>query len=599
MTASSAAFSRAPLAPERADLLGRLVEGLDPESLTWIAGYAAGVAAERARLGPTVPEPRAEAGLRATVLYGSQTGNGRRLAERLAKSVESAGFAVRLVSAHDYPLRSLADERHLFVVMSTHGDGDPPDDARGLIEFLTSKRAPRLEQLAFAVFALGDSSYPQFCATGRLVDERLAALGARRLLPRVDADLDLEPAAAPWLDQALAAVRAEAGAPRLASVTPLRSVTGSEVSREHPLEVEVLANQRITGRGAGRDVRHLELAVPEGRLRYQAGDALGIWPVNPPATVARIASLLGAAADQPVDVGGRQQSLGDWLGRDREITRLTRPFIQQHAARSGSAELASLLAPDRSAAFRDLLKERQVVDLLKEYPAHWTATELVTALRPLAPRLYSIASSRRLAPDEVHLTVALINTDRGGEPRPGAASGYLAQAGAEGAKLRVFLEPNPRFRLPADTSRDIIMIGPGTGVAPFRAFVQERAVTGGTGRQWLFFGARYFDTEFLYQAEWLEALKRGELTRLDVAFSRDQAEKIYVQHRLLERGAELYRWLQDGASIYVCGDAERMAGDVHAALARIVETHGGLDHEGAEEYLTALAGDRRYLRDVY
>jgi sulfite reductase (NADPH) flavoprotein alpha-component len=588
---------RPPLDPERELLLTSLVDGLDAPTLTWISGYAAGVAAERARGAPVAPLARVEEGPRATVLYGSQTGNGRRIAERLARSVEAAGFAVRLVSAADYPPRQLADERLLYLVMSTHGDGDPPDDARALADHLLSRRAPRLEKLAFAVFALGDSSYPRFCAVGRALDERLAELGARRLLPRVDADVDVEPLASPWLDHVLASVRGEAGTPRLASVTPLRPVASVEATREHPVEAEVLANASIVGRGATRDVRHLELLLPEGRLRYEPGDALGVWPENPDSSVARILATLGANTDQPVAFGGRERPLGEWLGREREITRLTRPFLEQHAARS--LALRPLLEPANSAALTKLMRELEVADVLAEYPGAWTGEELVTALRPLAPRLYSIASSRRAVGEELHLTVAVLADERHGIARTGAASGYLASRAGEGTRLRAFLEHNPRFRLPADGGRDIVMVGPGTGVAPFRGFLQERVASGARGRQWLFFGARHRESEFLYQAEWLEALRRGELARLDAAFSRDQDAKVYVQQRLREQGAELYRWLEGGAVLYVCGDAERMAPDVHATLIDLVAEHGGLARERAEDYLRQLAADKRYLRDVY
>ena len=579
--------------------MARLTDGLDGNALTWLSGYLAGVAAERSSLTPVAvePAPRAEPAARATVLYGSQTGNGRRLAEQLAHSMEVAGLAVRLVSAADYPLRSLVEERLLFLVVSTHGDGDPPDDARALVDFLLSRRAPRLERLGFAVFALGDSSYPQFCATGRALDERFEALGARRLLPRTEADLDVETRAGPWLEQALATVRSEAGNPRRATVTTLRPASAPEPGRDQPVALEVLANQRVTGRSSTRDVRHLELALPEGRLRYEPGDSLGVWPENRAATVAQIALLLGARQELPVTVGSRERSLGDWLTHDRELTRLTRPFIEQHAARAGSSELAARAA--EPAALRSLLRDCQLVDLLREYPARWAPDELVTALRPLAPRLYSIASSRRAVGDEAHLTVALLETTRGGERRTGAASAYLAERARDGQQIRAFLEPNPRFRLPADPARDIIMIGPGTGVAPFRAFLQDRIATGGTGRQWLFFGGRHFDSDFLYQAEWLEALKRGELTRLEVAFSRDQEQKVYVQQRLMERGRDLYDWLESGAALYVCGDAEHMAPDVEAALASLIARHGGRDPDAAEGYLQELASEKRYLRDVY
>jgi sulfite reductase (NADPH) flavoprotein alpha-component len=600
MNATSVATLAAPLSPERLRHLGLALEGLDGQALTWVSGYVAGLAFERARLaGAAVAEPAAPTGATATILFGSQTGNGRRLAERLKAQLDAAGIAARLASTADYSPRRLAEERLLYLVVSTHGEGDPPDDARAFAEFVLGKRAPRLEQLAYAVFALGDSSYPRFCETGRILDERLAALGARRLLPRVDADVDFEAAATAWFETARESARRETGGPRLALVTPLRGAAAepSAPTRERPLPVEVLVNQPVTAPGALREVRHLEIGLPAGGLGYEPGDALGIWPENPPAAVAEIAELVGASPEAAVAHDGRTLPLADWLGREREITRLTRPFLEAHAKRAGSGELAALLAPGRQEALRAALRDWQVADLLREHPAGWTPAELVAALRPVAPRLYSIASSRAAVGDEAHLTVALLAGERGGRARDGAASSFLARG--DGTPVRAFLEANPRFRLPADGSRDIIMVGAGTGVAPYRGFLQERTEAGATGRHWLVFGSRHLDRDFLYQAEWLEALKKGRLQRLDVAFSRDGATKRYVQHALLERGAELFAWLEAGATLYVCGDAERMAPDVHAAVVEVVARHSGRDADGAAEYVAELAAGKRYLRDVY
>jgi sulfite reductase (NADPH) flavoprotein alpha-component len=601
---------RGPLDAERGELLHRVIDGLDPVALNWVSGFAAGVAYARLR-GVAVPEaaapatapaaPRSEATARLAVVYGSQTGNGRRIAERLGQTAEAAGLAVRVYAARDYPLRDLAMERLLTVVVSTHGDGDPPDDARGFIEHLAGKRAPQLPQLRYAVLALGDSSYPRFCATGREVDERLAALGAQRLLERVDCDVDYERLVAPWLEQVVGGARDALGAAAsVANVTRLRSVPPApRYSREQPFTAPVLANHRITGRGATREVRHLEISLAGSGLEYKPGDALGVWHDNPPQVVAGVLAALGASGDEMVAVDGKARSLRDWLAHEREVTRLTRPFLLQHAQRSASAELADVLAAGQEDRLRALLKDLQLVDVLRRYPAQWEPQALVAALRPLAPRLYSIASSAAAVGEEAHLTVALIDYQRDGERRLGAASGHLAALTDDAATVRVFIEPNERFRLPEDPARDVIMIGPGTGVAPYRGFLQEREAQGATGRNWLVFGARHFASEFLYQVEWQDAVRKGLLHRVDLAFSRDHTPRAYVQDRLREAGGELFAWLEGGAHLYVCGDAERMAPDVHAALVEIVATHGAMERDAAEAFLRRLADERRYLRDVY
>jgi len=611
MTASTAvALPLGPLDPERGELLRRVVDGLDPAALQWLSGFAAGVAHARSS-GAAVVEPaplpaaaaaapRAEPSGRLAVVYGSQTGNGRRIAERLGQAAEAAGIAVRVYAARDYPLKDLAKERLLTVVVSTHGDGDPPDDARGFIEHLLGKRVPPLPQLRYSVLALGDSSYPKFCETGRQVDERLAALGAQRLLPRVDCDVDYERLAAPWLEQVVGGARDALGAVPAANVTRLRSVPPApRYSREQPFTAPVLANDRITGRGADRDVRHLEISLEGSGLTYKPGDALGVWHENPPTVVAAVLAAVGATGEESVTIEGQARSLREWLGREREITRLTRPFLAELATRSGSPALAEALAPGNEGRLRALLKDEQLVDVLRRHPAAWPAEELVKALRPLAPRLYSIASSSAAVGEEAHLTVAVVDYERDGDQRWGAASAHLASLTGDGATVRVFVEPNERFRLPDDPSRDVIMIGPGTGVAPYRGFLQEREAQGATGRNWLVFGARHFASEFLYQVEWQDAARKGLLDRMDVAFSRDRTPRAYVQDRLREAGAEVYAWLQGGAHLYVCGDSERMAPDVHDALVEIVAAHGGFDRDAAEAWLRRLADERRYLRDVY
>ena len=597
-------LAQTPLTVEPYAQIARLVEGLDSAGLWWLSGYTAGLArthSSASTLAPIIASVDSAERARLTVVYGSQTGNARRVAEALAAKLESDGVPVRLLRADAYPTRELKDERFLAIVISTQGDGDPPDDARALVEFIEGKRAPQLPQLRFAVLGMGDSSYPQFCVIGQRLDARFEALGAQRWIARADADLDIDSVAAPWSSKLFVEAKETLKPrPQLASVTSLRPHAVATVAwtRERPFAAELLANQRITGRSSDRDVRHLELSLEGAHLDYEPGDALGVWIENPPALVDAIVQSLDLDADAVVSHGGDALPLREWLGRKREITRLSRPFIATHAAHARSDALNRLLAPDQRDGLTALMATSQIVDLLQTYSGAWTAESLIEALRPLQPRLYSIASSRKAVGDEAHLTVAHVQYQHGDAQRWGAASHFLATR-EESASLPVFIERNERFRLPSDTARDIIMIGPGTGVAPFRGFVQERSAINASGCNWLLFGNPHARSDFLYQLEWQEALKRGALQRLDLAFSRDQAHKIYVQHKLREHGKTLYDWLEGGAHLYVCGDATRMAKDVHAALLEVIAEHGGKSAEDASDYLNALQAAGRYARDVY
>lgn len=587
-----------PLPADKVAQLHRLLEGLAPHELYWIAARSAALAAGGGHsAGATLAQTPAE---RITVLYGSQTGNARRVAEQLAKRLDAAGLASRLVRADAYAQRELAQERHLVLVISTQGDGEPPDDARGLVEFISGRRAPRLPALRYAVLGLGDSSYPQFCAIGRLLDARLEELGATRLSALGEADVDIEAVAGAWSAGVLERAREEIHTATPAPRAPILQAVPNHAThdRERPFAAPVLANQRIVSRQSEREVRHIELSLDGAGLSYQPGDALGVWPRNPPALVEQWLQVLRLDGETAVEHGGRSLPLARWLATERELTRLTRGFVLAHAETGGHPELASSLEADSKTTLATLLDTHQPIDLLRRYPGRWEATALVVALRPLTPRLYSIASSAAVVGEEVHLTVASVDYHAFGERHWGAASSFLADS-AEDARVPVFVEPNERFRLPADGSRDVIMIGPGTGVAPFRAFLQERRETGARGRNWLFFGNRHFADDFLYQVEWQEALRTGALHRLDLAFSRDDAHKVYVQHRLREQGKELYAWLRDGAHLYVCGDATHMARDVHAALIDIAAAHGGLSTEDAAAWLADLLQQGRYARDVY
>lgn len=591
-----------PVATATLQQLDPLLEGLDTAALQWLSGYIAGIASRTPATSlPTAGQiPAAAATPPMTVLYGSQSGNAKRLAETLVQRATQAGLPARLVRADNYPPRELKQERLLYIVISTQGEGEPPDDAKGLVEFMLGRRAPALADLRFAVLGLGDSSYPEFCAIGKLLDERLADLGGQRLFARGDADVDIDSVAHGWLDQALRQARETLGAPA-ATVTTLhpasrRSAPGHD--REHPFQAEVLAQQAITGQGSDRDIRHLELSLSGSGLAYAPGDALGIWAPQAEALVDAVLAATGLDPEQSVSIDETTLPLRRWLTERRELTVLTRPFLQAQAERSGSESLRQALEPAARAAFSALIENRQLLDVLIDHPAVWTADDLVRQLRPLAPRLYSIASSQRAVDNEVHLTVAHILYQNEHGTRWGVASHHLAQL-TEGTRASVFIEANDRFRLPADPDRDIIMIGAGTGIAPFRAFVQERALQQAKGRNWLIFGNPHACSDFLYQLEWHDALRAGHLDRLDVAFSRDQPQKIYVQHRLREQGARLFEWLQDGACLYVCGDAGHMARDVHAALLETAAEHGGWSRETAHTWIGELQQQGRYLRDVY
>lgn len=595
------------LAAERLALLHQLTEGLPPADLYWIAAWSAALAAQSTRVtlpgGGVAEAPSAANGERFTVLYGSQTGNSRRVAERLAERATAAGLNVRILRTGAYQVRELAQERHLALVISSQGDGDPPDDAIGFVEFLSGKRAPKLPQLKFAVLGLGDSSYPQYCAVSRQLDARLAELGAQRFAELGEADVDFEAPSASWSDGVLEKARETLGTPSAPLAGPravaLHAVGSALHGRDKPFAAEVLENQRIVSRDSDRDVRHLELSLQGSGLRYEPGDALGVWPRNPPALVESFLHALQLDGASEVAHDGRRLPLSRWLSQERELTKLGRPLLAAHAAASGDVDLARVLEPAQREALTQLLDTHQPIDLLRRYPVKWDAEQLVAVLRPLTPRLYSIASSpKAVGEDEVHLTVAVVNYHAHGSEHVGAASSFLATAGDD-TRVPVFVEANERFRLPGDTGRDVIMIGPGTGVAPFRAFVQERQAVGATGRNWLLFGNRHFEQDFLYQTEWQQALKDGALNRLDLAFSRDTAAKIYVQDRLREHGRELYGWLREGAHLYVCGDANHMAKDVHEALIEVAVTHGGLSAEDARGWLSELLQEGRYARDVY
>ncbi len=587
----SVPLTESPLeAHEQARLSAMALTWSDQQRL-WASGFLAGMAA--AGQPALAPQPAAKP--LATVLYGSQTGNGQAVAERLAAAAENRGLAVTVKNMADYAPAKIKQEKFLFLVVSTHGEGDPPDDAEELWSYLGSERAPKLTDLKYAVLALGDSSYANFCQTGRDFDQRLAALGASELHARVECDVDYLDAAAAWQDRMLEIgeefLRPE---PAVAPRPMLRAVPAApRHTRERPFAAELLANQTITGRDSDKDVRHLELSLAGAGIEYQPGDSLAVVPRNPKQSVEGLLQAARLDADEAIELDGETLPLAKAFTERLEITRLSPPLLKAYAELGAVKSLRALLSePD---ALRGYLERHQVADLVADHPFSIGAQDLVSLLRPLGARSYSIASAPAEYPDEAHLTVSVLR-EEGRRLRLGAASNHLAALEA-GAEVQVYLDANPRFRLPDDPATPIIMIGPGTGVAPYRAFLQQREASGAPGRNWLFFGDRHFASDFLYQIEWLRWRKQGLLNRLDVAFSRDQEQKIYVQHRLREQGAEIYRWLVEGAWLYVCGDAKAMAPDVHQALIDIAAAEGGTEH--AQEFVQQLKREGRYRRDVY
>jgi sulfite reductase (NADPH) flavoprotein alpha-component len=590
-------------------LLQQATSSYSPLQLAWASGYLA-AKSESGHNVQLSPAPAAVAAKILTILYASQTGNAKGVAKQVEKAASAVGISVKLKNISDYKAKSLKSETHVLIIASTNGEGEAPDDAIEFHEFLLGKKAPKLPNLSYSVLSLGDSSYEFFCQTGRDFDERLQALGAKQVAPRVDCDVDYDSESESWTLSIVESLKDELTAKEvsLASVTSLgniESVTaGAEsiYSKQNPLNAEFIVSQKITGRDSAKDVRHIEIDLGDSGLTYQVGDALGVYFENDSALVTELLTALNFAGDEQVSLklNGEQQSLTikDALTRDLEITQTAPAFIEFWANQSGDEKLLAI-ATDKNSA-REFAGNHQVIDVVTLAAAtELSAQTFVDALRKITPRLYSIASAQAEVEEEVHLTVGLVSYEYNNKTRFGGASHYLAQGLDESQPVRVFVEHNDNFRLPSDSNTPVIMIGPGTGVAPFRAFMQQREADEASGDNWMFFGDQTFTQDFLYQVEWQNYLKSGLLTRMDVAFSRDQAEKVYVQDRLKENASEVFTWLERGAHLYICGDANRMAKDVHQTLVDIIAEHGKLSAEQAEDYLKSLRSNKRYQKDVY
>jgi sulfite reductase (NADPH) flavoprotein alpha-component len=589
-------------------LLQQVTSGYSSLQLAWASGYLAAKSEQGANAQTSPLAPLAAVAAKTlTILYASQTGNAKGVASKLAASAKAAGISVDCKNTADYKAKSsLKNETHLLIVASTNGEGEAPDDAIEFHEFLLGKKAPKLPNLHYSVLALGDSSYEFFCQTGKDFDDRLKALGATQVAPRVDCDVDYDTDSENWVSSIIDTLKDELI--QTATAAPVANVGGlatagaeSQYTKQNPYAAEFSLSQKITGRDSAKDVRHIEIDLGESGLTYQVGDALGVWFENDETLVDNLLSELSFSGDEKVSlkVSGEVQefTLKNALISQLEITQTAPSFVEFWALQSTDAKLTEV-ASDKNSA-REFAGEHQIIDVVKIAKVDVDAQTFVDALRKITPRLYSIASAQAEVEEEVHLTVGLVNFDANGESRTGGASGFLANRLEEGQKVRVFVEHNDNFRLPQSDDTPVIMIGPGTGVAPFRAFMQEREARDASGDNWMFFGDQTFTQDFLYQVEWQNYLKSGLLTRMDVAFSRDQAQKIYVQDRLKEQASEVFAWLERGAHLYICGDANRMAKDVHQTLIEIIAEHGKLSTEQAEDYLKSLRSNKRYQKDVY
>lgn len=591
MTAVPLLPKNAPFSPEEINVLNKVVSRTTPLQRSWIAGFFAGFEAAQGAQAAPAASARPRASL--TVLYATESGNAEGLAIKAKKAAQKHGLDARVVDMADADMGLLAKAKNLIVYAATWGEGDPPGRAADFYHALMSDGAPRLDGVRFAVLALGDTAYTQFCATGKAIDARLEALGASRAADRIDLDLDFAKQAVEWTEGALTKLApADAPSSTVVHVDFHRSAqaAGEDAplyTAETPLEAEITALINLNGTGSTRETWHVEFASDAPGFTYVPGDAIGIVPENDPDLVAEVAAAAGL---------GSQAVVLQKLRQSYDVTTLSRPLVEAYAKLTGRADVAKLKEQE---AFAKFAADRQLIDLLQAFPEKLSADQLFGLLRPLPGRLYSVASSQKAHPGEAHLLVGAVRWDSYGKARKGVASTYLGDRRRIGDTAKIYVKPNRHFRLPVDGARPIIMIGAGTGIAPYRAFVEERVETGAKGPSWLFFGERNYTFDFLYQLEWQDYLASGAFTRIDVAFSRDQPEKIYVQQRLWQRRAEVREWIEDGAHLYVCGDEKRMARDVDQMLMKILgETVNG-DEEAGRAKLKKLTKAGRYQRDVY
>lgn len=588
-----------PFNEQQQDLIARLSVGLNRDQLLWINGYFQGLLASLGTNLKADTEGKGNTSVNLKILYGTYTGRSKTLAQKFSEKLDNQGINVQIVALDEYKTRQLTSETNLVFIVSTHGEGEPPAMAEDFYSFITGKRASKLPGLNYSVVALGDKSYKLFCKTGLDIDQALSQLDAKPILPILKLDVDFEEEADEWMNKFVQTFKEKTrnSAPEIQSTLEKSSSVIKEYSRRNPFKATVLDKVKITGRHSDKEVYHIELSLEGSGITYEPGDSVGILANNPPELVDKIISQAGFTGTESVKIKNGEFSIKEALADHLEITVLNSDVIQKYHEKTLDSNL--LVVMKDAERLDRYLYGHDVLDLLEEFPYSFKPQELADILRSFPARLYSISSSQLAVGDEVHATVSAVRYLHKGRVRAGACSTYLADRIDVDSHVSVFIEKNPAFKLPENDETPVILVGAGTGVAPYRAFLQQREACNLKGKTWLFFGERRFHSDFLYQLEWQKLLKEGYLEKIDVAFSRDQDEKVYVQHRLLESKSEIFNWLKNGACIYLCGDMKQMARDVQKTMLQIFETEGGMSQEKAQEYMKTLKKEKRFQTDVY
>ncbi|MDE5417807.1 assimilatory sulfite reductase (NADPH) flavoprotein subunit [Labilibaculum sp. DW002] len=577
--------------------LNQLIQNLSADQLVWVNGYISGIinGKDDALLLPKISVPKSAESI--TILYGTHTGHSKEIGLDLYDKVLALGFNAKLQGVDDYKKNDLKKEKYVFLIISTHGEGDAPIQAEDFYEYVHGTRAPKLPDTKYAVLALGDKTYKKYCQTGIDFDQQFTKLGAQAIIPVQTSDVAYEEVAEKWIETILNELKTLA--PEIASSPQSKSTSApkKKFNRSNPYYAEVLEKVRITTSDSEKEIYHVEISLEDSGIEYQAGDSIGILPNNP---IDLVDLLINKFEDDPeriVTVGEKELSLFRALQNKLEITVLNQEVLTKYNALVQNKDLEALL--NNEDKLEEYLYGADAYDLLEDYPGEITSDQFLSVLRVLYARLYSISSGPSANPEEVHITIASVRYQQKKRDRKGACSSYVSDEINAGDHIPIYIDKNEAFRLPDDENKPLIMVGAGTGVAPYRSFLQEREQNSAKGKNWLFFGNQRFKKDFLYQVEWQKFLKKGTLQKLDVAFSRDQEDKEYVQHRLKENGNEVYQWLENGAHFYICGDKKYMAKDVQDTLLEIIQNEGGITPDKAEEYLKNLKREKRLLLDVY